>query len=222
MNDFNFAEMTMDDVANLPRVAYGDRGELPKKPGVYFVLIEASDLKPIYIGSAFSLHTRIVNHNRNGEFEYLQVLGIPVYFAWLELDPESQEVDTIEKLLIFAFKPALNRYIPSEKHQEKISIPANYFTGYYRMKAGARKTRLEEKPLFGDVDDSTKKQIFDSLEYRVEDLTIRELRVIASSLKVARYSHSTRDYIASTVKLALGDFYDEARFEGMTRQKKFG
>jgi len=202
--------MTIEDVCKLPRVAYENRGETPKRAGVYFVLIEAPSLKIIYIGATSCLRYRLSGHSRAQDFSSLQFLGVPVFVSWKEFDPEKRDMEAIESNLIFQFNPPLNRQIPSESKQEadRFVLQDRRSVKELREKYASFRERGTRNPTKrGVLTEDVKRSVSNDLKVPLEGMTIRELRRVASQLHVVNYSRSKWIDLVDAIKVNLGDFY---------------
>lgn len=91
----------------LPSVLLSERVELPRLPGVYFVL-NSSQL--LYIGRSECIRSRWITH---GEIHTLKRINGEVRISWLTYPVEKildrVALQLIEQALILKFQPPLNR-----------------------------------------------------------------------------------------------------------------
>jgi alfin len=111
---------TLDGILRLPRVGFLDRGLLPKESGIYFVLMEASPVRLIYLGKAEDLQARWTGHHREPDLELLESVGVAVEISWLAL-PRG-DVDAAERDLIALFRPSLNERATFTRRRRRIKV----------------------------------------------------------------------------------------------------
>ena len=89
------------NISTLPSIPLCNRTQLPKCPGIYFVLDGDCVL---YIGKSISLRDRWATHQRWQQFAKL---GSSLKIAWLESN-DIEALSSIEKALIKSFNPVFN------------------------------------------------------------------------------------------------------------------
>jgi|1186.fasta_scaffold467295_1 hypothetical protein len=85
----------------LPCLPLSRKRELPKGPGVYFVLGEDDEV--LYVGQCISLHGRWLAHNKLLELQSIRDVRV----SWIELET-TEFLGEVETVLIGHFSPRLN------------------------------------------------------------------------------------------------------------------
>ena len=100
------------DPFKLASVGLADRRELPREPGVYFVISSAEEL--LYVGKAGNLRTRLMGHNRAAAFVEAGAARISYCIVTPRaLDTLNLDLLTLEREAIRRFDPILNIHRPS-------------------------------------------------------------------------------------------------------------
>ncbi len=121
MFDIQTLPSTLEEILSLPRVHFRDRGHLPSRSGVYFILYESGLARLAYIGKAENFQKRWVGHHRLPECQLLDMLGIPIEIAWSEVPLEY--LRNAEDYLIKSLLPPLNDRISLGHNRRRLSIP---------------------------------------------------------------------------------------------------
>lgn len=93
--------LSLISIAALPSEAFSDRGLLPAQGGVYFAVINGSEIA--YVGSTWSFQQRWRNHDKAGRL--LELGDLRIHYLAV---PEDLFWNYVEQDAIETFRPRLN------------------------------------------------------------------------------------------------------------------